>query len=254
MTRAQQVRQHVKENPGCTSAQIAAAIGWATERVATTLCMEMRRPSPMVTRRVKDTRRGAPVYEYFPAGTIEPTPEPAPEPTPEPAPRAEPAPAPIIRGTLDEQVDKLAQELSNILVDRVKHHLSEALAGLVANTPERPKLSLDDLVARFNPAPAKDRKKSVLIAGLLPNQAGMISAEFADVFDLDFYMTDDNLQHLKSKLKGKVDHFITFTSKIEHAVEHLAKVSGHAIIRCSGGMTMLKNTLLKLYVEGDTND
>ena len=82
-----------------------------------------------------------------------------------------------------------------------------------------------------------------------------IQKEFGEVFDLRFYMVEENLSRLRAMLPG-TDYVWTFTSKISHKVEETMKSAGCTIHRCSGGMTMLKEQLLNLYVslEGKTHE
>lgn len=91
------------------------------------------------------------------------------------------------------------------------------------------------------------RKPTVLVAGLLPSQAGFISQEFGEVFDLRFFDASANLQQLKDM--AKVDYAFTFTGKISHGVEEAIMAKGTPVRRCPGGMTMLREKLTELYLE-----
>lgn len=138
--------------------------------------------------------------------------------------------------TIEVLIENIADVVLKAVAARVNERLAEALAESI---------DVESLMERLM---KRRRLPRVLIAGLLPSQAGMISQEFGDVFNMDFYATGDNLKRLKPKL-ANVDHFITFTSKIEHATEEVAKNAGVPIVRCSGGMSMLRDTLTRLYVE-----
>lgn len=142
--------------------------------------------------------------------------------------------------SLDDLVEQITQAFLTAVIARINSRIAEALLDGV---------DIDTLVARIegNKPTERERKPRVLIAGLLPAQAGMISSEFGDVFDLDFYMTDKSLQTLRNKLPG-ADYYITFTSKIAHASEDMAKSLGKDIIRTSG-MDVLRDKLLELYTE-----
>ena len=95
----------------------------------------------------------------------------------------------------------------------------------------------------------KVSKKRVLIAGLLPQQAGMIQSEFGEVFDLAFWK-DESLQALKHRAEA-AQVTITFTSKIGHAAESAIKATSTEYHRCVGGMTSLRDMLTRMYVEND---
>lgn len=91
--------------------------------------------------------------------------------------------------------------------------------------------------------------KRVLIAGLLPQQAGMIQSEFGEVYDLSFWK-DESLRALKSRAES-AEVTITFTSKIGHAAENAIKATNTEYRRCVGGMTSLRDMLTRMYVEND---
>lgn len=160
----------------------------------------------------------------------------------------EPTEKPAIN--LTDFADLLAMAIAQHVVARVETHLQERLPAILPVLPnETAPISIEQLTKRLRPSEDTPSKQpTVLIAGLLPNQAGIIDTDFGDVFNLRFFMTDDNLKQLKAMAKS-VDHVFTFTSKVSHAVEEVMVGQGHKIHRCSGGMTMLKEQLLKLYVE-----
>jgi hypothetical protein len=135
------------------------------------------------------------------------------------------------------------------VVSRVKQHLETQLQAILPPQKADPTpISIEELTARVaGTAPCKARAMTVLIAGLLPNQAGIIEKEFGDVFDLRFYMVGENLKQLAA-MASNAEQVFTFTSKVSHAVEEVMVGKGHKIHRCSGGMTMLKDQLLKLYM------
>lgn len=273
MTRARTegIVEYVKKHPGCTSVEISRGLDLPEEdlSVSARLTQAVRRKYPEVRREVKEmTISNRPVYAYFPISKeeqkrhAEATPRKQIERrkktavAPAQHPLIAPATAPIkepeltnkqaqLSGSLDTMVDSLALAFAGAVAERIKQLIPQAVAQQVL-----PAVTTAELASRLISGPEKEpAKKRVLVAGLLPAQAGIISNEFGDVFDLDFYMTGENLNQLRKKLQGRVDYFFTFTSKIEHATEHLAKSLGVEIHRCSGGMTMLKDQLLKLYAE-----
>ena len=157
---------------------------------------------------------------------------------------------PINIATVSTQ-QQLAQAIAVTISSRVMQHVTEQLGMLMPTTlPVLEPITLEQLTARVLQKPSLAKKKpTVLIAGLLPNQAGIIQTEFGDVFDLRFFETNDNLRLLKDMVQH-VDHVFTFTSKISHSVQEMIKSTGKPIYHCSGGITMLKDLLLKLYAEG----
>jgi hypothetical protein len=154
-------------------------------------------------------------------------------------------PEPI--GAIERMARLMGRRIARIMMEALQSEIEEQLDKMGNNLIEK---WAEEAVAPAIQQTQKSDKPAVLIAGLLPNQREMIKQEFGEVFDLRFYMTDENLKKLRNMLKGSVDHFFTFTSKIEHASEDIAKSLNIKINRCSGGMTMLRQKLEELYVNG----
>lgn len=260
-SRAAEILDYLKTHSQQTTGDIARGIGWTTQRVSATLWAEVHRVPSFVVKeslpptgmRVKPTN----VYthvDFAPETTkLEPAPLPDTLATlpdtlatlPEPV-----EPAPPATGSLNDLADMLAQAIAQHVVSRVQAQIERQLRAILPPPADALKpLAVEQLAERIagGQPVAKPKAASVLIAGLLPSQAGIIDAEFGDVFDLRYYMVGDNLKHLAA-MAAHVDHVFTFTSKISHAVEQVMVGKGHKIHRCSGGMTMLKEQLLKLYV------
>lgn len=136
--------------------------------------------------------------------------------------------------------DTLAQQVSAKLKDRLMAQLATQLPTLAAPPPQIHAPIINE---------PKTSKKRVLIAGLLPQQAGMIQSEFGEVFDLTFWK-DESLHALKHRAES-AQVTITFTSKIGHAAENAIKTTSTEYHRCVGGMTSLRDMLTRMYVEND---
>lgn len=249
MTKAQQIRAYIQDNPGKTASEIATAVDWTVQRVSAALWTELRKPKPVIRREPHHVSiTNTPVYAYYfdreqPARKVVKVEKPAVL-AEKPAVLKE-SPS----GSIEDLADKLARAIASHVANRVSTHIELALRNIIPTAEVAP-LSPQQLADSIKVLPdLRPKKPTVLIAGLLPNQAGIISTEFGEVFDLRFFMTDDNLRHLKSMVSS-VDHVFTFTSKVSHGVEEVMTSQGHKIHRCSGGMTMLKDQLLKLYAEG----
>lgn len=256
MTKAQEIRAYIKANPGKTSLEISNAVNWTVQRVSAAMWTEMRKAKPVIRRETHHISiTNTPVYTYF---YDDGQPVRAEVKVEKPAVLRE-KPAVLTKrhhptgSSIEDLADALAQAIASQVVGRVSAHIEQALRNIIPPTLV-PKISIEQLTSNLTALPdLRPKKPSVLIAGLLPNQAGIISTEFGEVFDLRFFMTDDNLRHLKNMV-AKVDHVFTFTSKVSHGVEEVMVSQGHKIHRCSGGMTMLKDQLLQLYAEGSPGD
>lgn len=246
-SRATEILEYLKTHAQQTTGDIARGIGWTTQRVSAALWAEVHRvPSFVVKESLPPTGmhvKPTNVYTHvdFAPETTKPEPATLPEPV---------EPAPPATGSLNDLADMLAQAIAQHVVSRVQAQIGRQLRAILPPPADALKpLAVEQLAERIagGQPVAKPKAASVLIAGLLPSQAGIIDAEFGDVFDLRYYMVGDNLKHLAA-MAAHVDHVFTFTSKISHAVEEVMVGKGHKIHRCSGGMTMLKDQLLKLYM------
>lgn len=146
----------------------------------------------------------------------------------------------LVENLATSLADTLAQQVAAKLKDKLMAQLATQLPALAAPPPQ--------IHAPIINAP-RDRKKKVLIAGLLPQQAGMIQSEFGEVFDLTFWK-DESLQALKHRAEA-AQVTITFTSKLGHAAENAIKTTSTEYHRCVGGMTSLRDMLTRMYVEND---
>jgi hypothetical protein len=151
-------------------------------------------------------------------------------------------------GAIERMARLMGRRIARIMMEALQSEIEEQLEAMGNDLIEQwVEEAVKPAIRRTHTQQLRPSKPKVLIAGLLPAQAGMIVDEFGEVFDLRFYMTDENLKKLAKMLPG-VDHFITFTSKIEHQTEKTAQSLGIPIIRCSGGMTMLRQKLEELYI------
>jgi hypothetical protein len=191
---------------------------------------------------------------------------------PQPPPKPKPMPTPIedsmaltVPQTGSEIVAevvslvpiyRMIDSIANTMAAEIMHRLNVQLTAQVADMSVRLKQQIEvdrpspeAMAARIANAsqPLKKRLPTVLIVGLLPGQAGMISQEFGDVFDLRFWK-DEAMEMLKHNAKN-ADYLITFTSKISHSAEEMIKSLNLPIIRCSGGMSMLRTKLTDLFVK-----
>ena len=149
---------------------------------------------------------------------------------------------------LNALVEDLATSLADTLAQQVAAKLKDRLMAQLATTLPALAAPPQQIHAPIINEPRAVKKK-VLIAGLLPQQAGMIQSEFGEVFDLAFWK-DESLHALKSRAES-AEVTITFTSKIGHAAESAIKTTSTEYHRCVGGMTSLRDMLTRMYVEND---
>lgn len=89
------------------------------------------------------------------------------------------------------------------------------------------------------------RKTAVLIVGLKGGQMEEVRRDFGRCLDLRFFGAEENKDKLKSMCES-VDHAIALTGFISHAHEDIMSKRTRDYIRCSGGITRLKDMLSRL--------
>ena len=239
----------VEDHPGTTTGQVAEML--QHQRASINPMMSQLAKKGRLTRTLLGyTPSNIPFYGYWSANkqlsnVQESTPK-AHKPRKAPTPsRTKTSPATLDLNALVEDLatslaDTLAQQVAAKLKDRLMAQLATQLPALAAPPPQIHAPIINE---------PKVSKKRVLIAGLLPQQAGMIQSEFGEVFDLAFWK-DESLHALKHRAES-AQVTITFTSKIGHAAENAIKTTSTEYHRCVGGMTSLRDMLTRMYVEND---
>ena len=250
MNQLQRIEAFVAANPGATSSQVASSVGMQHNNAAAALAYLIKQ-GRLSREQAGHTISNVLFYAYHPAihkpsenvaRASENVAKRRKAPTPS---RTRTNPTTLDLNALVEDLatslaDTLAQQVAAKLKDRLMAQLATQLPALAAPPPQ--------IHAPIVNEP-KVSKKRVLIAGLLPQQAGMIQSEFGEVFDLSFWK-DESLRALKSRAES-AEVTITFTSKIAHAAEDAIKTTSTEYHRCVGGMTSLRDMLTRMYVEND---
>ena len=250
MNQLQQIEAFVTANPGATSGQVASSVGLEHKSAAAALLYLFKR-GRLSREPAGHTITNVPFYAYYPPNH---------KPSENVAKRSgnvakrRKAPTPSRTRTnattldLNALVENLATSLADTLAQQVAAKLKDRLMAQLATTLPELAAPPPQIHAPIINEP-KASKKRVQIAGLLPQQAGMIQSEFGEVFDLAFWK-DESLHALKSRAES-AEVTITFTSKIGHAAENAIKATHTEYHRCVGGMTSLRDMLTRMYVEND---
>jgi hypothetical protein len=239
---SQQVIEYIAQHPGIDNLKIAEELKLNRTRVAsiTTKLFKAGR----LTREMLSLKKGA-KFKYIIS-----------EDTPKEKPKS--APMQKTKQVADYSVPLtlLVNTLASAIADQIMRQIHVKLAGHVAdvidqvakqdkgNTP-----TIQEMAKRVVNAtsPLRLRLPSLLIMGLLPSQAGIISEEFKECFDIRFWK-DESMEMLKHTAAG-ADYVVAFTSKISHSAEEMMKSKNIKIIRSPGGMTTLRAKLMELYVQ-----
>ena len=250
MNQLQQIEAFVAANPGATSAQVASSVGLEHKNAGAALAY-LAKKGRLSREQAGHTITNVPFYSYYPA---EAKPSENVARASENVAKRRKASTPsrtrtnataldlnaLVENLATSLADTLAQQVAAKLKDRLMAQLATQLPALAAPPPQ--------IHAPIINEPRASKPK-VLIAGLLPQQAGMIQSEFGEVFDLAFWK-DESLQALKARAESS-EVTITFTSKIGHAAENAIKTTRTEYHRCVGGMTSLRDMLTRMYVEND---
>ena len=259
MNKSDRVREFLKTNPWSTNNQIAAALGLKTNDVAaiTTYGFTRLKNDDRLVRMNIYPTVGRPCFAYALAGTTPQTP-PAAGPVPAPAGPQAPTPTPTITappappvGAQNaarflfnvDVIEQVAEELSNTIFQKVCEKLQEKLSSL---TQSRKDMTPQEFVANLVSSIVQP-KLSVLIVGLLPQQAGMIQTEFGENLNLKFWK-DGSLGQLKKTAQAS-DFVLLFTSKISHDATNVVASVNNNVIRVAGGMTTLREKLTEIFCE-----
>lgn len=248
MNKSKAIRDYIAANPGVTNADLVKVVEGSRSYVAsvtTTLFQSGQHTEHGVLRRELNGRTitNAPIYAYhFEQDNGLSVQDNDLSPAARKVPRRN-------AGTLDTLVESLASSIASTVADRVRERLVEEIKGLIPDPVSRP--AADDFVARIKEAATKALPKpelpKILIVGLLPAQAGAISSEFAEVFDLRFWK-DESQDKLKAAVRA-ADHVFLFVDKLGHSVEDTVRTLGTPFTRCPGGMTTLRQRLMEHFAK-----
>lgn len=158
----------------------------------------------------------------------------------EPKPQVQPA-------AQDVQV---MSEYDANLFDQVSIRYDEIIADLLARIEALEELATKpapEPVLLLTPAP-KERKPSVFLGGAKPSQGFMIAKEFREQFDVRCVSSDD-LNKWRSMAKN-CDYVLAMQPFISHKHTETLQSAGKDIVYVHS-MTDIRDTLTKLYVEGE---
>lgn len=137
--------------------------------------------------------------------------------------------------TLDEIARLLGHRIAELLMGAVRAELDSQLLQLKEQLIE----------SQLPRGSTKVQLPKVLIIGLLPAQAAMITGEFKDCLDLRFWK--NGVQQQLFATARYMNHVIGMTDFMQHSDEEQVKKLPH-YIRVGGGMTTLREKLTELYV------
>lgn len=157
---------------------------------------------------------------------------------------------PIQSDDIASMIQNIGNALAKQIVAQValslQPMLQRELAAVIPEQPvEIPKLDVKALISTQT-APKRERLTKVGIVGLLPQNAGVISTEFHDKFDLKFW---DGGSNSSLKSLGISCEYVLCTKWCGHKHVETLKSVGANTRFLPGGMEQLRETLVNLYLE-----
>ena len=157
---------------------------------------------------------------------------------------------PIQSDDIASMIQNLGNALAKQIVAQValslQPMLQRELAAVIPEQPvEIPQLVVKALISTQT-APKRERLTKVGIVGLFPQNAGVISTEFHDKFDLKFW---DGGSNSSLKSLGISCEYVLCTKWCGHKHVETLKSVGANTRFLPGGMEQLRETLVNLYLE-----
>lgn len=249
-SKASRIREYLTANPGKTTREIAEALGLPFEKISPALGM-MKTSMHVRSEIGGKTLANREFMKWYVTGqklkksrrqkkpaTLKPQ-----------APQKSSGIVPQLN--LDDLIESMASSLVFSIVNKVKEKLPKALAAI--SMPEMVEKSSQP--QKLLPAPEVEETRvipttlpKVGVVGLLPVQAGAISAKFANTFDLRFWNDGED----KGTLKGMAENCEVVFLHTRHAGHHtdqLLKAYGGNIRRVTGGVANMKTSIYGYYSE-----
>lgn len=164
---------------------------------------------------------------------------------------------------LEQAIESFARQLAASIFEatmrRIAAQLSEQVMPVIRvglatketppeETPpeETPVTEADEPATHVETPPRRPR---ALIVGLLPGQQDIITREFGRELDLRFVTSQAQVSNRAKELSHTSDAAILMTKFVNHAAEDIIKSRGGRLIRVSGGLSQLRDTLTQFYCE-----
>ena len=153
-----------------------------------------------------------------------------------------------------DDITSMIQNIGNALAKQIVAQvainlqplLQRELAQVIPQQPvEIPQLDVKALISTQT-APKRERLTKVGIVGLLPQNAGVISTEFHDKFDLKFW---DGGSNSSLKSLGISCEYVLCTKWCGHKHVETLKSVGANTRFLPGGMESIRETLINMYLE-----
>lgn len=161
--------------------------------------------------------------------------------------------APVL--SLDAIVNELASAITQQVLAKVQRNLVKGIHLLAAPTPkEEQALEVDYgpvhevLATPEAPKATAVALPKVGVVGLMPQQAGAVSAEFGEALDLVFWEADDSFAKLEAMGKGCEVVFL-HVRHISHVTDRYLTGCAARVVRVTGGTSNIRDAIRKYFAK-----
>jgi hypothetical protein len=250
LTKADQIRAVIQLHPNITNRRIAELVPGVSQPYAATQTGLMHKRGEVNRTVVAKQATGRPVFGYTYA-LMAPPPVAVPVPKVAAETKYEELELPTTKSKgLDALVEDIAAQLAKVLVRKVKSKLTRELEKMIPALPSPESMDTEaviEVLSAEKPKLDPDKRKPVVgVVGLLPVQAGEISAEFADVLDLRF--AEGGQTNVLKSMATQCDVVFIHTRHMSHSDEKLLLSRGANIRRVTGGVSNLKDAMTTYFV------
>lgn len=263
--RNEQILEFVERSNGVTNAQIALAVGIASNDVATRT-LQMLQKGKVSRVEYARTPSNKPMYRYLKATKTLVLENKALD---NENKKQKPKKQQVV-DSLDGLVELMASRLVSNIVDSVRRKLPLALEEVLAvpapvyipevaasaapvvahSEPKEVLVDTREAIAKLSkPKPAKQvetRQPIIGVVGLLPVQNGEIHAEFSDCMELRY--ADGHQTNALRALADRCDVVFAHTNHLPHSADEILK-NAKCFKRVSGGLSNMKDALLKYFID-----
>lgn len=250
MSTTSNIVDFIKSHPGTTNADISVAIGITSQQASGFTSYIIKQPKFGITAKVVSrTLSNVPINGFYhkASDNVPKASDNVPKATTAPEiVEAAAKPRKAKPSFLDSMIDELAASIAAQLAGKVKTRLIAELERFTPTTAPAPEIQVAELLGKLAlpaPAPASTKRlPKVGVVGLLPIQAGEISAEFGASMDLTFWDGGDH-SALKSMAKN-CDVVFIHTRHARHSWDQTLQSHGTNIQRVTGGVSNLKHAVM----------
>lgn len=174
---------------------------------------------------------------------------PLPAPAADKGPMPEPAPP---KPRFDLDIGPTVEALATMVLSSLRATLATRIQAEIFSQVQAALDAIPELVRQPTRPPRDPNRAHVVVVGLLPGQAEMVSREFHQEYEFTFIEADHAMSGSLKSLCSSAKAIFTMCNFISHRVDDMVKSKNGNLIRVPGGMTSLREALTDFYLESTT--